>query len=324
MQKSLRVLTLVLAIPALATAGLFPTAAQADTVVTIGAAQLSAGSLPVIVAEQQGLFKAEGITIKKLDFQGGGPAVQALASGSLDLCICAADHAVQLTEHGLGGKVLVALADHQSYALMGLAGTRASSLTSMKNENLGVTSSGSLSDNTLRYAIKQAGLNPDTDFQILNIGLGGNMRAALESKAIVAGMFTTPDIEANLAMGGTYKIIDDFRSMPYPAQDIVVIDGWLKKNPKTARAVASAIVKALQMIQANKNVLHAAVKQMFPKFSPALVNEVTDDVAAGYLSKDGKLSESSFNLLMTVMKISEPSLHNIPYQDIFTLQYLPQ
>jgi NitT/TauT family transport system substrate-binding protein len=60
MHKVLRSLALVLVI-----SGSFSTATQAATVVTMGAAQLSAGSLPIIVAEQKGLFEAEGVTIKR-------------------------------------------------------------------------------------------------------------------------------------------------------------------------------------------------------------------------------------------------------------------
>lgn len=318
MHKSIRSLALILAIP-----GFLSTAAQAATVVTMGAAQLSAGSLPIVVAEQKGLFAAEGISIKRLDFKGGGPAVQALASGSLDLCICAADHAVRLQQRGLGGTVLVALAEHHSYAVMALASSKDDSLASLKGKKIGITSAGSLTDNTLRYAIKQAGMDPDRDFQIIGIGLGGAMRAALQSDAVAAGLFTTPDIQANFADAGKYKIIEDFRTMPYPALDLVAVDGWLKKNPDTAKAVARAVVKALKLIQSDKSVLRAAVVQMFPKFSPQLVDKVTDDVAAGYLSKDGKMTEASYELLTKVMQIADPSLHKAPYKDIVSLEYLP-
>lgn len=310
---------------ALVLSGSLTAAARAETVVTMGAAALSAGSLPIVVAEQKGLFEAEGIKIKKLDFKGGGPAVQALASGSLDLCICAADHALKLESRGLGGRVLIALADHHSYALMALANNaKVTDLASLKNKKVGITSSGSLTDNTLRYAIKEAGLDPNKDFELIGIGGGGPMRAALQAGTISAGMFTTPAIELNQSEKGKYKFVDDFRKMPYPAQDLVVTRTWLDKNPDTARAVARAVLKALKLIQSDKSILRAAVVQMFPKFSPSLVDTVTDDVAAGYLSKDGKMTEQSYELLVKVMQIADPTLHKAPYKDIVALQYLPQ
>lgn len=298
--------------------------AAAETLLKFGAAQNSAGSLPLLVAQQKGLFAAEGIKMERLDFKGGAPAVQALASGSIDICICAADHAVRLQERGLGGKVLVALADQHSYAIMAPAASKANSLKDLKGQKIGITSAGSLTDTTLRYAIKKLGLDPDKDFEILSIGTGGPMRAAVESGAVAAGMFSTPDIQANEARPGVYKIVDDFRKMPYAAQDLVVTDGWLKAHPDEAKAVARAVVKALKLIQSDRSTLRAAVVEMFPTFDPALVDKVTSDVAAGYLSPDGKLNPESYKTLIEMMTIADPAMKKVPYDDIVALAYYPQ
>ncbi|WP_029006519.1 ABC transporter substrate-binding protein [Azorhizobium doebereinerae] len=311
--------TLVLAGSLLAAAS-----AHAETTLKFGAAQTSAGSLPLIVAQQKGLFAAEGIKMERIDFKGGAPAVQALAAGSIDVCICAADHAVRLTERGLGGKVLVALADQHSYAIMAPAGSKATSLKDLKGQKVGITSAGSLTDTTLRYAIRKIGLNPDTDFEIISIGTGGPMRAAVESGAVAAGLFSTPDIQANEARAGVYKIVEDFRKMPYAAQDLVVTDSWLKAHPQEAKAVASAVAKALKLIQSDRAVLRAAVVEMFPTFDPALVDKVTADVAAGYLSPDGKLNPESYKTLLEMMSAADPNMKKVPYDEIVALSYLPQ
>ncbi|MFZ0762636.1 MAG: hypothetical protein WAN01_01900, partial [Bradyrhizobium sp.] len=57
---------------------------QAATALRIGSAQQSIASIPVVVAIQQKLFEAEGIKAEIVDFDGGGPAVQALAGGGID------------------------------------------------------------------------------------------------------------------------------------------------------------------------------------------------------------------------------------------------
>src|ERR1700731_1141293 len=61
--------------------------ARAETALRIASAQLSIASIPVVVAIQQKLFRAEGITAEIVDFDGGGSAGQALAGGGVDLCI---------------------------------------------------------------------------------------------------------------------------------------------------------------------------------------------------------------------------------------------
>ncbi|MGX1097434.1 ABC transporter substrate-binding protein [Amorphus sp. MBR-141] len=301
--------------------GLGALPAHAETALKVGAAANSAGSLPIVVADQQGLFKEEGLTYERIDFKGGAPAVQALAAGSIDICICAADHAARLEQRGLGGAVLVALASQHSYALMANGDSPAKGFADLTGQKLGITSAGSLTDNTIRYAIKEAGFDADKDFELIAIGRGGAMRAALETGAIAAGMFTTPDIQVNLAEDGKYKLVEDFRVMKYPAQDLVVTDSWLEKNPETAEKVTRAVVKALAMIQKDPAVLNQAIKEMFPKFDDALVAQVAKDVAAGYLSPDGVMSEESYQVLNEMLAASDPSYKAVPYEDVIVTTY---
>ncbi|NDV88213.1 ABC transporter substrate-binding protein [Aurantimonas aggregata] len=298
-----------------------PSAAQ--TVVQLGAAQTSAGSLPVVVAMQQGLFERNGITIERTDFAGGGPAVQALASGSIDVCICAADHAVRLQERGLGGKIIVALGDHHLYAIMAPADSEATDLASLQGLQVGVTSAGGLADNTVRWAINEIDLDPDTDYSIIAIGTGGAMRAAVENRAIAAGTFTTPDIQSNLALGDVYKIVHDFRSIPHAAQGIVVLDSWLEGNEETARQFAASVHEALQMVQADQAVLEEAIAEMFPQFEPALVTQVASDVRDDFLSKDGIVGREAYENMMETVAIADPNVEAVPYEDVVSTEYLP-
>lgn len=319
MLPAIRRLTVLASLVPIIGLGALP--ASAETVLKVGAAANSAGSLPIVVADQQGLFKAEGLSYERIDFKGGAPAVQALAAGSIDICICAADHAARLEQRGLGGAVLVALASQHSYALMANGDSPAASFADLKGEKLGITSAGSLTDNTIRFAIKEAGFDPDKDFELIAIGRGGAMRAALETNSVAAGMFTTPDIQANLAEGDKYKLVEDFRVLKYPAQDLVVTDSWLEKNPETAEKVTHAVVKALAMIQKDPAVLKQAIQEMFPKFDDALVTTVAKDVAAGYLSPDGVMSEDSYQVLTDMLSASDPTYKAVPYEDVVVTTY---
>jgi NitT/TauT family transport system substrate-binding protein len=304
--------------------GLLPAAegAQAATALRIGSAQVSIASIPVVVAIQQKLFEAEGINAEIVDFDGGGPAVQALAGGGIDLCICAGDHAMRLASRGLGGVVLVALLDKHPYSLLAPTGSPASDLASLRGKAVGITSPGSLTDNTLRFMIRKLGFNPDSDYEILAAGTGGSMRAAIERGSVVAGMFTTPDVQAYMATG-KYKFVADFRDLDYMALDLIAIGSWLKSNDATARAVARAVVKAEQLIQADPKVTEAAVHERFPTLSAELVVTVAHDAAARSLSHDGRAQEAGFKTALEMLRIADPSVKQLSYSDVVALRYLP-
>jgi NitT/TauT family transport system substrate-binding protein len=299
------------------------TPARADTTVTLASAQQSVGTLPVVVAEQRGLFKAEGLKIEIVDFNGGGAAVQALAGGSTDLCLCAADHPVRLYNRGLGGAVVVALYDMHPYTLLSKSSSPWTDLKSMKGQRIGITSAGSLTDNTLRYEIKQLGLDPDSDYQIIGVGLGGPMRAAVDAGAIAAGFFSTPDTQIELGIPGAYKITEDFRKIEYPSLDLVAVASWLKTHDATAKAVARAVVKAEQLIQTDPTAIRAAIKEMFPQMQPAIAESVAQDVTAHGLSRDGKVSEVGYATMMTMLTMADPTVKPVPYKDVVLTKYLP-
>ncbi|HHT0369215.1 TPA: ABC transporter substrate-binding protein [Raoultella planticola] len=294
--------------------GLSAFSLQAKTTLTLGAAQNSLGSLPLIVAEQKGFFADEDLQVNTVSFKGGAPAVQALAGGSIAACICAADHAVRLQNRHLGGRVLVALTEHHGYGLVARADTPAARLSDLRGKTVGITSPGSLTDNTLRYYIGQQGLNVERDFRLVGIGTGGPMRAAIESGAVQAGMLTTPDVQAALA-DKRFKLIQDFRTLQYPALDLVVVDRWLAKHRDEAQRLARAVIKAEQVIQTDPAAVQAGVDEMYPRLSPAL-RQVLVEEAPKLLSPDGKMAPEGYQLMVKMLKASDPTLSQPDYSAI--------
>jgi NitT/TauT family transport system substrate-binding protein len=297
-------------------------AAQAATTLRIASAQQSIASIPVVVAIQQKLFEAEGIAAEIIDFDGGGPAVQALAGGGVDLCICAGDHAMRLASRGLGGAVLVALLDKHPYSLLAPAESPATDLASLRGKAVGITSPGSLTDNTVRFMIRKLGYNPDSDYEIIAAGTGASMRAAIERGSVAAGMFTTPDVQAYMATG-KYKIVADFRDLDYLALDLIAVGSWLKANDATARAVARAVVRAEKIIQTDPKAVEAAVRERFPTLSPDLVATVAKDAAGHSLSHDGRAQEAGFKTALEMLRVADPTVKELAYRDVVALRYLP-
>lgn len=297
-------------------------AASAQAVVKLGSAQNSVGSISIHVAEMKGFFAEAGVKVEILDFKGGGPAVQALAGGSTDFCICAGDHAVRLRMRGMPARIAAGLTEQHGYGLLALASSPLTDINSVKGKRLGITSPGSLTDNTVRFSLRKAGLNPDRDLVLASVGTGIPMKAAVDSGSIDAGMFTTPDVQANLAEAGKYKIVQDYRDLEYPALDLIAIETWLQKNEKTAKSFLAAVVKAQQLIQTDKAVVEQGIRKMFPRFDDKLVALLVEDVPKR-LSRSGEVSEKGFNTMIEMLGASEPDMKKVPFSDIFSRAYLP-
>ena len=295
----------------------------AQTTVRLASAQNSIGSLPIVLAQREGLFAAENLKIEIVDFKGGGPAVQALASGSVEACICAADHAVRLRSRGQGGLVLAALTEFHGYGLVTLASSPVTDIKSLQGKRIGITSAGSLTDNTLRYFLEEAGMNPDRDVEITGVGTGGPMRAAIETGAVAAGMLTTPDVQAALGDSGKFKLVQDYRDLQYPALGLLVVEKWVKGNDETARALARAVVKAEGLVRTNKPAVDAALAEMYPAVDPKLRGVLAEE-APKLLSADGHMAPAGYALMQRMLKVSDPAMVAVPYEQISASALLPQ
>lgn len=297
-------------------------AQAAQTLIKLGAAQASVGSLPLLVAKTKGYFAAEGIVTETFDFKGGAPAVQALASGSIDVCICAGDHAVRLRSRGLPAKIVAGLTERHGYALLALARSPATNLPSLKGRKIGITAPASLTDNSLRYSLKQLRLNPDRDVTLASVGVGIAMKAAVDGGAVDAGMFTTPDVQAALAETGKYKVVHDYRALNYTALDLIVLERWLRANERPARAFLRAVVKAQDLIRNDPAALREALHAMYPKFDAKLLDQLVKDVPAA-LAVSGAVSEGGYRTMIAMLGANEPELNKVSYADVVTRAYLP-
>ena len=293
----------------------------AQTLIKVGVAQSSVGTLPLLAAERNGYFAAEGIEVETYQFRGGAPTVQALASGSIDVCVCAGDHAVRLRSRGLPAKIIAGLTERHGYAMLALGTSEVSSLDDLSGKTLGITSPGSLTDNSARYVLSDRGINPDRDLTFASIGVGIPMKAALDTGSIDVGMFTTPDVQAVMA-GGNYKIVHDFRSWDYTALDLIALESFLSGNGELARGFLRGVIRAQNLLHEDADALENVLSEMYANFDSALIEQLVEEVPES-LAKGGVVSEAGYDRMIMVLGAGEPELSEITYVDVVTRDYLP-
>ncbi|MEI8152314.1 MAG: ABC transporter substrate-binding protein [Hyphomicrobiales bacterium] len=291
-----------------------PAPAGAQTVLKMGVASVNEGLLALRVANDQGYFKAEGIAVEFIDFRGGGPAVQAFAGGSVDFCICAADHVVRLSNRGLDVRIIVGLDEHHSYALMAKADSPYTDMKSLQGKRVGITSPGSLTDNTVRWEIKKTGLQAERDFQIIGAGGGASMRAAIETGQVEAGAVVTTEV-ADYLRTGKFKIVTDWRPTRYAALVVIGRQRWVDANPALAEALVAAIGKGAGLIQTDSAATAKSVKLLYPNFDDAQSLEIAQ-AAKLRLSKDGSVSAEAFATMQEVVMVSDASLKKVNQADV--------
>ena len=214
-----------------------PASEAKATHITIGRVGTGLGGLDA--AYLNGDFSAAGLDVERVVFSSGSDAVAALISGDTDLFLGSYEHVLRQLENGLDIRAYALIANRQSYQLVTRADATYQSLTDLKGANLGVTKAGSLSDSVLRKILREAGVDPETEVEIINGGTGSTIVAALDSGSVDAAMVSDPTLSSLLA-GGNYRVL---HNPDYETAGLVLVakTDWAKKNEEALRTLLSVI-----------------------------------------------------------------------------------
>lgn len=214
--------------------------------------------LPLTIAEQLGYFKAEGLEVKIVDFAGGSQALRALIGGSADVVSGAFEHTVNMQTKGqrLRAIVLMGRAPQIVLGINPKTMPGYKSVADLKGRKIGVTAPGSSTNVMANFVLAKAGLKP-SDVSIIGVGAGNGAVAAMRTGQVDAMSNLDPVISL-LTRSNDLKIISDTRIVaeadrvfggPMPAACLYVPQAFVDKHPRTAQALATAIVRANQWIQ---------------------------------------------------------------------------
>jgi NitT/TauT family transport system substrate-binding protein len=210
--------------------------------------------LPITIAERQGYFKDEGLSIKISDFAGGAVALRAVVGGSADVVSGAYEHTISLQSKKQYFQAFVAQGRLPQIAF-GVASAKAGSIKSfkdLKGLKVGVSAPGSSTHNLVKQLLTKGGLDPNKDVAVIGVGLGATAITALKSGQIDAISNTDP-VMTRLEQDNSIKVIADTRTIkgtmevwgaPLPAGCLHAPIEFVQKNPHTVQALANAIVRA--------------------------------------------------------------------------------
>lgn len=288
-----------------------------------GLTKVTVTSLPsaflasMYVAEKQGMFEDEGLDLEIVELQSGIDGVSAVVSGSAQFADMGFDDLATLAEegenglvmtHNLVGRVTFTLvmnpekADERGVSRESPIEERYRALEGLK---LGVTSPGAASDKYLRYYLREAGLDPERDAEIIAIGDGASLLAALETGQIDAYQLSPPTPYVAEAEGfGTVLIDGPAGDVPlfkdYVYTGFAVNRAWAEENPDAARAFSRALNAGMERVASDPA---TAAQEIVERMSEENVDiiEQTLDAMLPALSRDGCFDAAAVSKTLEVM-----------------------
>lgn len=224
------------------------------------------GASPLFVLDGAGWARQAGLDVSTLKFDSGPTAIQAAASGQLDVLVIGIAPMAVARAKGVdlrivattsrGGSGLVATTKlQQAFEDAGADPARAFALFKQKNgrpAKLGTLPAGAGPSVALSYWLKNVVRAPAGDVDIATLGIEAVQQAVLVD-GIDGGTVLEPALSAVLTRAPHLKVIATEAAMFPDAQGVgVAVSGaFLKANPAAVDKLVSLIVRATQAVQAD-------------------------------------------------------------------------
>src|SRR5207253_3530480 len=273
--------------------------------------------LPLTLAERLGYFKDEGLSVEIADFPGGAKALQALVGGSADVVSGAFEHVVDMHAKGIEVQEFV-LQDRYSGIVLGLSKAKAASYKSPKDLRglkIGVTAPGSSTNIFVNALLARDGLSPDA-VSFIGVGASSGAVAAMQ-KGQIDGISNLDPVITRLEKSGDIVTVVDTRTQKgmnevyggeYAAGCLYARTEFLRKNPKTAGALARAMVRALLWLQ------KSPADKIVATVPPEYYGDDKEVYKAALLknmegfSPDGKMSLEAAHHVYKILDAFEPAV----------------
>lgn len=198
-------------------------------------------------------------TIEWFQFAGTAPQAQALAARSLDAGTLSSLSLAQAVEKAQLDVVItgqmIGEKKGQSFSTTWLVkdDSPIKSLADLKGKTVGVNVYGASLDYIARSKIKEAGLKPEVDVKIVEVGFG-LMEEALRKGQVDVGVFPQPFLYNAMSKGGVHPLFVLTDVQPDFVQLINVFDrDFVSKNPGVVRAFQEDWKTAAAFVMSNRN-----------------------------------------------------------------------
>lgn len=245
---------------------------------------IGANNTVVWVARDIGFFKKHGLDAQVLYVQGGGILIQGMLNGNIPIAITSGSQAIV---SNLAGTDLLLFSTFHSSAgprYLGVA-KDIQNAAQLKGKKLAVSRFGSSSDFILRFALRKAGLDPEKDVAVLQIGNSPDRLAAMRNGQISGTMLTLEDRWAAEKFG--FHTLLDVYDHGFAAVTVSAIASkkFLTEQRETARSFMRGLIEAIHFTKTRPEETKKIMAKNTRISDPQILDQAYKFIAADYLPR---------------------------------------
>ncbi len=204
-------------------------------------------SLPFVIAEEKGFFKAEGVNAIVVIMQ-NQVVVNGVVARNVDYGGTFSNF-VGAAISGLPVRIVMSAMDGSDHYLV--ASPNVKRVEDLKGKNFGISSFGGTPHSEAIMILRKHGMNPEKDVTFLQIGGSATRFAALESGAIQAAMLVPP-FNNFATKRGFHQLMSFNEIMSIPLGGLAVHMQKMKEKPDEIVKMIRAVLRATDYIRTRK------------------------------------------------------------------------
>jgi len=290
--------------------------------VKIGTASITASTLSLWLAQDQGIFKKHGLEAQIIAIRGGPTLVSSMISGDTPYAFTTGVSFLGAAAQGTNVKMLTSISEKVSWKL--IASRQIKTAQDLRGKRIGVSSIVGTTWLNSMLALEQIGLDAKRDnIVFLQTGDPVTMGNALENGRIDAAVLD-PVTSRGLSSKGFPMLLDLLKAnVVFPGLGLGVTRSYLEKNTATAEQVITALVEGLAFVlqPANKPVvLKSLMKNMKMNDQAAAEEGYQDQIAT--LNRKPYPSLEGLRNAQRLMAQQNPKIGALKIEDIADSRFM--
>jgi ABC-type nitrate/sulfonate/bicarbonate transport system substrate-binding protein len=284
--------------------------------ITVGYAAISPRTVPLIIAQEQGLFAKNGIESRLVLIKGAPTLVASLISGDIEVGYTGGTAVVGAAAQGLYLKILASVSSKLTHTLV--ASPNIKTAEHLRGKRFGIQSIGGSTWMHTMLALEHVGLEPKRDnLNLLVIGDSVLIGQSLEAGRVDAAVLDGALVRRLKSKG--FSVIAELQpaNIPMLNQAIVVSQDYLQKRTDVAEKILMTLVESLAFSLApmNKSVVIKTMMRRFQINDPSVAAEGYQD----YLTSVERKPLPSLDALRNIRRLmatQNPKVGNVKVEEL--------
>jgi len=232
-------------------------------------ASLAGDHAALYVAQEMGLFRKYGLDVNLSYTAGAAQVIQTMMAGENQIATAGGSGVV---DADFAGADLVAVAGMVNIpAFYIVVQPEIKSIQDLRGKPVGITRFGSSTDFTMRYILKKAGLEPDKDVPLLQMGGQPELAAGIEARRIFAAPMTPPALQKTLKAGARIQIPPKTIGLSFPHVGIIVRKTYLAAHRQIVKNFIAGYSEGVAMLQKDKEGSKKAIAKFLHTDDPEVL-----------------------------------------------------